>query len=214
MGKGHEHRRGQRASEKIAEWAKNKIELNPTKSEACWFTNSKSDQQKELKINIEGKEIPVGKEVTFLGVVFETNMSFNKQVEKVSKKVKKRTIIINVVAGKDWGWEWKSLRTLYKVMVESCSWYAAAGRMPWITKTGMRKIETAQREALRKVTGLVKSTPIDYIYLEAELEPVSTIAVIKAIMAYEKAMRMYKENPLRLMCERESRKRLKTNKGL
>ena len=55
--------------------------------------------------------------------------------------------------------------------------------MPWITKTGMRKIETAQREALRKVTGLVKSTPINYIYLEAEVEPVSTIAVKKAIMA-------------------------------
>ena len=85
--------------------------------------------------------------------------------------------------------------------------------MPWITKTGMRKIETAQREALRKVTGLVKSTPIDYIYLEAEVEPVSTIAVKKAIMAYE-AMRMNKENPLRLMYERKSRKRLKTNKGL
>ena len=209
------NRKVQRASEKIVEWAKkNKIELNPTKSEACRFTNSKADQQKELKINIEGKEIPVGKEVTFLGVVFETNMSFNKQVEKVTKKVKKRTRIINAVAGKDWGWEWKSLRTLYIVMVESCIWYAAAGWMPWITKTGMRKIETAQREALRKVTGLVKSTPIDYIYLEAEVEPVSTIAVKKAIMAYEKAMRMNKENPLRLMCERESRKRLKTNKGL
>ena len=53
------------------------------------FTNSKAGQQKELKVDIEGKEIPVGKEVTFLGVVFETNMSFNKQVEKVTKKVKK-----------------------------------------------------------------------------------------------------------------------------
>ena len=121
--------------------------------------------------------------------------------------------VINAVAGKVWGWEWKSLRTLYKVMVESCIWYAAAGWMPWITKTGMRKIETAQREALRKVTGLVKSTPIDYIYLEAEVEPVSTIAVKKATVAYEKAMRMNKENPLRLMCERESRKRLKNEQG-
>ena len=59
-----------------------------------------------------------------------------------------------------------------------------------------------------------RKAPIDYIYLEAEVEPVSSIAVKKAIMAYEKAMRMNKEIPLRLMCERESRKRLKTNKGL
>ena len=64
------NRKVQRASEKIVEWAKkNKLELYPTKSEACRFTNSKVDQQKE--INIERKEIPVGKEVTFLGVVFE-----------------------------------------------------------------------------------------------------------------------------------------------
>ena len=62
-------------------------------------------------------------------------------------KVKKRTRIINAVAGKDWGWEWESLRTLYKVMVESCTWYAAAGWMPWITKTGMRKIETAPKRS-------------------------------------------------------------------
>ena len=66
------NRKVQRASEKIVEWAKkNKIELNPTKPEACRFTNSKADQQNELKINIEGREISVGKEVTFLGVVFE-----------------------------------------------------------------------------------------------------------------------------------------------
>ena len=61
---------------------KNKIELNPTKSEACRFKIVKQINKKSSRSILKERKIPVGKEVTFLGVVFETNTSFNKQVEK------------------------------------------------------------------------------------------------------------------------------------
>ena len=196
----------EKAASKIESWAKkNKIELNPTKSEACIFTNSLKDRNKRMGITMGGKVIEIKKEITFLGITLESNMSFTKQKKRVVKRIKERMKIIGAIAKNEWGWDREKLITIYKTMVESNVWYAASAWLPWISKSKMEDLERAQREAIRKITGQVKSTPKEYIYEESNIEPLRVTAKRKAITMYEKVMRMPEDNPLKITGDQKSR---------
>ena len=46
------------------------------------------------------------------------------------------------------------------------------------------------------------------------MEPIKIVAERKAILTYEKALIMNKDNSLRIYCEKKTKKRLKNNEGL
>jgi ribonuclease HI len=73
----------------------------------------------------------------------------------------------------------------------------------------MADLEKVQREAVRKITGALKSTPIDAIMSEAELPPLAHRAVTLATIAVERSMRAGDSNPRFIMMMKEQRRRLK-----
>ena len=203
------------ALRKIEKWAEtNKIELNPSKTEACLFTRNNSEKDWDPGLRIGNKAVTMKKEIKLLGVTIDQGLFFHKQTEMVVEKMKRRTKILRAVANKDWGWQKEVLVKIYKAMVESVVWYGAAGWMPWVSKTNMEKLESAQREALRVITGVTKSTRVDNIYLEAEVDPIGVEAKRRAIIAYEKSLCLQENNPRREICERNNGIRLKRNRGL
>ena len=207
-------RKIQEALDKIATWArKAKIQLNPTKSECCLYTRDSREKGKDLGLKIDGKDIATHKEVLFLGVIIDQGLTFQKQVDKVCSKARKRIAVLKALTGREWGWNREELMKVYSAIVESCFWYASAAWMPWLSKTNIEKMEKAQREALRVVTGLTKSTPNQYIYLEAKVTPIGIEAKRRALVMYEKAMRGKEDDPRRAMCEKRGRRRLQCNKG-
>ena len=82
--------------------------------------------------------------------------------------------------------------------------------MPWLSKTNFEKLEVAQREALRVVTGLPKSTPTEALYLEAEVDPIRIEAKRRVLIQYEKVLRSKEPG----VWVRRQERRLKSNKGL
>ena len=206
--------RMQRAVDKAAEWAKiNRIELNPKKSEVILFTRNQAEKDKDLKIVIDGKKVEMKKEILFLGIHIDQNLCFKGQVEKVGKKVRERTKVLRAIAGKEWGCHRKEMKKVYKAVVESVFWYSSSAWMPWLSKSNLIKLETAQREALRVVCGLTKTTPSEIVYLEAEEVPISVEARRRAMYCFEKAMRCEGRDPRTILCEKRIEKRLKDNKG-
>ena len=206
--------RVQRALDKVERWAqKAKIMLNPTKSESCLYTRDNREKGAELNLTINGGTIVTHKEVLFLGVIIDQGLNFHKQIDKVCRKAKKRIAVLKALTGREWGWGRAELRKVYKVVVESCFWYASAAWMPWVSNSEMEKMERVQREALRVVTGLAISTPKEIVYLEAEETPLAVEAKRRAMIMFEKAVRGREEDPRRKMCEKRGRIRLASNKG-
>ncbi len=207
--------RAQRALDKVGIWARrNKVTLNPSKTEACLFTNSINERDWQAGLNVEGKVVETKKVVKLLGVWFDQRLNFVEHTRKVIEKMEKRTNILRAVAGREWGWQRDTMKGIYEATVESVIWHAGAGWLPWISKTGMAKLEVAQRKALRVICGLVQSSPEETIYREAETLPIGREAKRRALIAYEKSLRLEAENPRRVICEAQQQRRLKANRGL
>ena len=69
--------------------------------------------------------------------------------------------IIRRVASTNWSYDVKTLRKTYITLGRSIIEYASAVWSPWISLTNMEKLEAAQRDVARSITGLVKTTPND-----------------------------------------------------
>ncbi len=67
---------------------------------------------------------------------------------------------------------------------------------------------------LRTVAGLTKSTPKEVVHLETEVVPLRVEGQRRAMIAYERSLRLGENNTRRGACEGRFGRRLKANKGL
>ena len=72
--------------------------------------------------------------------------------------------------GADWGWSRESMRMIFTATQRSVAEYGCPTWAPWISRSGMGKIETAQRRAARRCTGATLSTLVEAVNREAGLE--------------------------------------------
>ena len=107
-------RKMQEALSRIEYWASQwAMKINEGKCEYILFStwNQESKWQGDLKIN--GTNIARNDNPTFLGVKFDWNMTFNEQVNQITKKMKSRMRILKATAHKTWGCRNEDLRALY-----------------------------------------------------------------------------------------------------
>ena len=62
------------------------------------------------------------------------------------------------------------MRMIFTATQRSVAKYGCPAWAPWISRSGMEKIETAQRRAARRCTGATLSTPVEAVNREAGLE--------------------------------------------
>ena len=92
----------------------------------------------------------------------------------------------NAVGGADWGWSRDSMRLIFKATQRSIAEYGASPWAPWISQTGMGKIECAQRRAARRITGAAATTPIEALNRKAGLEEQRIRYLRSAVCLYDK----------------------------
>ena len=54
-------------------------------------------------VQIGRNNIPTSRQIVFLGIKIDQNMTFAGQVEKVADKMEKRMGVLSALAGRDWG---------------------------------------------------------------------------------------------------------------
>ena len=206
--------RMQAALEGVDEWAKrNKITLNPSKCECCVFARSAGERAMRMGLKVAGREIETRGELKYLGVVVDQGLTFARQVELVSEKVRRRSRVLRALAGRDWGWDREDLLRVFRACVDSLFWHAAAAWMPWCCSSLLSKLERAQRVGLRVVAGLTKTTPTDLVHVETGVPPVRVTGRVRAVWAWERMVRGREGDPGRRLAERHVPRRLKANKG-
>ena len=77
----------------------------------------------------------------------------------------------------------------------------------------MQSLQRVQNDALRAVVGAAATTPIDFLHLEADIEPLRERLEKKDMLVREKYKRLPQDDDRRLLMEEEKGVRLKTRQG-
>ena len=158
--------------EKIAAWAKKwKMSINVGKTKSLNMSTSNEVIKWNPKLQLNGAPIEKTEEYKFLGVTIDAGLRFNKHIDNSIRKCSKRINILKCLAGKDWGQQLESQRKIYITYIRSCLEYASPTWWQCASPTAKKKLNKLQNVALRSISGLYKTAPIDFLHLECNLEP-------------------------------------------
>ena len=147
----------------------NSLLISAPKSSVTLFTPDPAQANTRPKIKIADSEIPLVRSPKLLGVYLDTLFSFNKHCVQVANRVSKRNNVLKALAGTNWGQQKETLLMTYKALGRSIANYAAPVWSIHASETNIGKIQRAQTEALRIITGSHKMSSIDHIHSETKM---------------------------------------------
>ena len=166
------------------EQKKNKLTLNTQKCEAAYFSAGSTDANWRPPLHIDNEARPFNPTPKFLGVRMDKTLSFRAQVKDVTQKVKKRTSLLRAAASRDGG----GTRTPYAVF------QSTQRSVMDLSSTNMDKLEKAQNQALRAITGQYSSTPLEALRLESGFQSYATHSKRLTATSQQKAFRLPTEH--------------------
>ena len=122
---------------------------------------------------LSGVRIPEVNEIRHLGVIFDSKLTWKKQIESVARKAERLRNLFRILCHTKHGPDIPSLRTLYISLVRSRLEYGIIA-FGSTSKARKQKIESVQNGFLRTILGAPKTTPIREMQCELMLEPLRT----------------------------------------
>ena len=118
------------------------------------------------ELYVDKTKIEVVSEFKFLGIIFDTKLSFLPHITTHKKKCKKALNILKVVAHSEWGADRKVLLRLYRSLIRSKLDY---GSVVYVSarKSYLKILDTIHNEGLRLVLGAFRTSPVNSLYVEA-----------------------------------------------
>ena len=196
----------QEALKILENWTKMWLQtINPKKTTYTIFSLSTKNQTDTLKIS--GQTIPEEKNPTYLGVTFDRRLTWKQQTEKVETRAKVRLALMKKLAGTTWGADAQTLKKLYTGRVRPVLEY---GVTAWNTaaKSTTDKVNRVQNQALRVITGAMRSTPIQELETITGLESLEARRETKVLVQAAKYKRL-PGHPMKNRFSQATKQRLK-----
>ena len=198
----------------IQRWADEwKMCLNADKTQVMVISSSRQETSWAPNLHLEGRKLEVVKEYKFLGVIIDNELRFTSHVKKVITKAQNRNKILRCLAGKKWGQSLETQRALFSTYIRSAMEYAGPSWYPWISTTAKKDLERVQNTSLKIMTRMAHSTPINFLQLQAGVEPFQTRMEKNNQILYERYMRLRPEDPRRILAMKDVKERLKSRIG-
>ena len=137
--------------------------------------------------------IKVVKEAKFLGLIFDTKLTFKNHIKYLKTSCQKALDILRVVGYTDWGADRIVLLRLYRSLVRSkldygCIVYGSARR------SILKQLDPIHHQGLRIALGAFRTSPAQSLYIEAH-EPSLTTRRLKLSLNYVLKLKSLPENP-------------------
>jgi hypothetical protein len=152
------------------------LNISPAKSTASMLTREtrqinrlKSPNQMELRIFIDGIQVPTVLHPKILGVTFDPQLLFHQHVSDVNRRVRRNTNAMKMLASTSFGQSKESLITTYKAIGRSLCDYAAPVWSPSTSDSSWRKLQATQNGALRVALGCHRAASEDHLHAEANM---------------------------------------------
>jgi len=195
-------RTAQKLVDVVTSWSDEwKLCLNTGKSQVTLFTNDSGEASAKPKIFINGSQIPFEKYPKLLGVTLDRALSFNKHVEITEEQANNKIKMIAALSFTDWGWKKDDLMKIYNTFVKSKIFYAGAAWMSYLFDTTINRLQVVQNKAMRKMTGIYKTAPVESLLKECRMVSISTEIDRQCLTSYEKALRLPEDHPRREVAE-------------
>ena len=172
----------------ISKWASDwGLSVNKTKTTYTVFTLS--TKKCNVKLEMNGWSLQKDDNPTYLGVTFDTRLTWKKQTEKCLKRGMQRTALIKKMAGSKWGANHNILKKTYQGYVGPVLEY---GISCWgqTASSNFQKVKKVQHQNLRLMTGGMKSTPIREMETLSGLQSIEDRRDSKTLIQEEKYKRL------------------------
>ena len=131
--------------------------MNTTKSMSTCFHLDNHQANRTLNVKIGETTLPAEQNPKYLGVTLDRQLTYRNHLEGCANKIAKRNCLLRKLAGTSWGASQTVLRTSSLALCYSVAEYCAP---VWTRSSHTNKVDTKLREAMRFVSGCLKSTPI------------------------------------------------------
>ena len=185
------------------------VEYPQKKSLKTSFTILSSPKQKAGTITLGGTPLKEEEEATYLGITFDKRQTWKQHTAKAEAKARRRMAILRKLVGTTWGASEKILKTVYQGTVRPHLEY---GSSAWSTtaKTNQQALDKVQKQALRLITGAMRSTPITEMKRLTGVQPLGQRRDAKNMMQAEK-FKCLTNHPMKTRLEGLTKNRLKRN---
>nr|CUU99818.1 hypothetical transcript [Hymenolepis microstoma] len=104
-------------------------------------------------------------EFTYLRVTFDTKLIWKNHTAKIAERASNRLDVLKRFAGSLWGSERSTLNTTYKMFVQLIMQLYCYETLITASEAILKPLEKTHNQALRIITGEIKSKPIDAMLL-------------------------------------------------
>ena len=146
----------------------NHLRANPSKTQVCAFHLRNREAKRHLQVTWSGTILEHCEHPVYLGVTLDHTLSFKTHVEKTKSKVCTRNNILSKLTGTTWGANAQTLKSTALALCYSAAEYACP---VWERSTHAKKIDPALNACCRQITGCLRPTPTDKLYILAGIAP-------------------------------------------
>jgi ribonuclease HI len=173
-------------------WAQKwKVEVNTAKTTCTVFSRDPKELNNKCPIQllIGQSTLQQVAHPKFLGVTFDTQLTFTPHHLDVKKRLQTRLSILRCLSGKSWGCHSSLLYSLWRAYGEPVALYGASTWLVMTCATNRSRIEVEQSKAARVITGCTSSSPTQAVLREANLQSLFHRALANAATLRERILR-------------------------
>jgi len=186
---------------------RNHLRANPDKTQTCAFHLRNREAKRELSIEWCGKKLKHMPTPVYLGVILDRTLSYSSHVQKVKAKTAGRNNVLKKLSNTRWGAQPNTIRTTALALSYSTAEYACP---VWERSPHAHKVDPELNDACRSITGCLKPTRVENLYLLAGIAPP---AIRRKIIAQQERLKQVTDYRHPLHGHSSPIKRLKSRKS-
>ena len=145
------------------------FKISEAKTVGVVFTRKR---YQNVKLKIHGKDIGFKDEIKFLGMIFDSKLTWNAHINSIVAKCVSRINLMRSVTSHSWGASKSVLLTMYRALVRSRLDYGSQ-LLYTASKTALAKLDTIQATCLRISSGAMRGTAISAMQQDCGEMPLS-----------------------------------------
>ncbi|PJE78782.1 Ribonuclease H [invertebrate metagenome] len=178
---------------KLQTWAdENGFKFSRSKT-VCMHFCQKRKPHNDPDLTLNGSKIPVVEQTKFLGLIFDSKLSFVPHIKHLKDKCSKAMNILRVLSHTDWGADREMLLRLYRALIRSKLDYGSivygSARNSYL-----QMLDPIHNQGLRLALGAFRTTPVQSLYVEAN-EPSLNDRRKKLTLQYAAQLKSNPKNP-------------------
>ena len=149
-------------------YEENHLRANPSKTQVCAFHLRNREANRQLQVTWSGTPLEHCEYPVYLGVTLDRCLNFKTHIQKTKAKVSARNNIVSKLTNTRWGASPQTLRSTALALCYSTAEYASP---VWERSTHAKKLDPALNASCRLITGSLRPTNTDSLYILAGIAP-------------------------------------------